>query len=166
MSVSSSSSEARRDDKMPDRMGTTSWPAPPPESVLAGPTRASASTVEAIKLAIDEVNEQGGVLGSRIEPTFVDGSPDESGFTDPINRLILENHVCALFGCCSPSGRQNVLPVVEKYNHLLLYPAQCEGREQSPNVVYTGAAASQQILPAIQFATDTLRKRRLFLILL
>lgn len=132
---------------------------------LSGPLASgSASTVEAIKLAIDEINDQGGVLGSRIEPTFVDGSPDESGFADTVNRLILENHVCALFGCCSSSGRRNVLPVVAKYNHLLLYPLPCAGGQQSPNIVYTGTAASQLILPSLQFATGTLRKRRLFLI--
>ncbi len=132
---------------------------------LSGPLApTSASIVEAIKLAIDEINEQGGVNGSRIEPVLVDGSPDESAFADGVNRLILENHVCALFGCCAPAGRKNVLPVVEKHNQLFFYPAPCEGLEQSPNIVYAGAAPNQQILPGLQFTTGTLRKRRLFLI--
>lgn len=132
---------------------------------LSGPLAStSAANVEAIKLAIDEINDQGGVLGSRIESIFVDSSPDESSLAEPVNRLILENHVCALFGCCSPAGRKNVLPVLEKHNHLLFYPAACEGLEQSPNIVYAGTVLNQQILPGLQFATGTLRKRRFFLI--
>ncbi|HTU17828.1 MAG TPA: bifunctional serine/threonine-protein kinase/ABC transporter substrate-binding protein, partial [Gemmataceae bacterium] len=124
----------------------------------------SAPIVEAAELAINEINEQGGVLGGRVEPIFVDGSSDESALAAQANRLILENHVCALFGFCSPAGRKHVLPVVEKYNHLLFYPRPCEGLEQSPNIVYVGAAPNQQILPGLQFALGTLRKRRLFLV--
>jgi urea transport system substrate-binding protein len=124
----------------------------------------SASIVEATKLALDEINEEGGVLGSRVEPVFADSLSDESAFAEPVNRLIFENHVCALFGCCSSAARKQVLPIVEKYNSLLFYPVSSEGLEESPNIVYVGAAPNQQILPALQFATGTLRKRRLFLV--
>jgi urea transport system substrate-binding protein len=132
---------------------------------LSGPLAStSAPIVEATELAIAEINQQGGVLGSRVEALFVDGSSGESALAEPVNRLILENHVCALFGCCSPAGRKHVLPVVEKHDGLLFYPMPCEGLEQSPNIVYVGATPNQQILPALQFATGTLRKRRLFLV--
>jgi urea transport system substrate-binding protein len=141
---------------------------PIPVGVLQSPSgplaNLSASIVEATKLAIDEINEEGGLLGSRVEPIFVDSPSDESAFAEPVNRLILENHVSTLFGCCSPVGRKHVLPVVQKYNHLLFYPLPCEGLEESPNIVYAGTAPNQQILPALQFATGTLRKRRLFLV--
>jgi urea transport system substrate-binding protein len=131
----------------------------------AGPLAStSASIVEATKLAIDEINEEGGVLGSRVEPIFVDSPSDESAFAEPVNRLILENHVCALFGCCSSVARKQVLPIVEKHNNLLFYPVPCEGLEESPNIVYVGAAPNQQLLPGLQFTTGTLRKRRLFLV--
>lgn len=133
--------------------------------MLSGPwASVSAPLVESVELAINEINDQGGVLGSRIEPILVDGSSGESALAAEANRLILENHVCALFGCCSSAGRKQVLPVVEKHNHLLFYPLPCEGLEQSPNIVYVGAAPNQQILPGLQFALGTLRKRRLFLV--
>jgi urea transport system substrate-binding protein len=124
----------------------------------------SAALAESTELAIDEINQQGGVLGSRIEPIRVDVSPDESAFAQESERLIVENHVCALFGCCSAAGRKRIVPLVEKYNHLLFYPVQNEGLEQSPNVVYLGATLNQQILPGVQFAIGTLRKRRLFFV--
>jgi urea transport system substrate-binding protein len=52
-----------------------------------------------------------------------------------------------------------VNPVIEKHRHLLFYPVQYEGMEQSPNIIYTGAAPSQQIIPAVHWALETLGKR-------
>lgn len=131
---------------------------------LSGPLAStSVPIIEATKLAIDEINDQGGVLGSRVEPILVDCSLDEKAIAESAHRLILENHVCALFGCCSPTSRKQLLPIVEKHNHLLFYSLPCEGLEQSPNIIYVGAASNQQIIAALQFATGTLHKRRLFL---
>jgi urea transport system substrate-binding protein len=41
----------------------------------------------------------------------------------------------------------------------LFYPVQYEGMEQSPNIIYTGAAPNQQIIPATRWALDNLGKR-------
>ena len=57
-----------------------------------------------------------------------------------------------------------MLPIVEKKDHLLVYPTQYEGMEQCPNIFYTGAAPNQQIIPAVQWAYGFLRKKRFFLV--
>ncbi len=57
-----------------------------------------------------------------------------------------------------------MLPVVEQHDHLLIYPVQYEGLEESPNIVYTGAAPNQQIIPAIRWAFAFLGARRFFLV--
>src|SRR5262249_13863416 len=44
------------------------------------------------------------------------------------------------------------------------YPVQYEGLEESPNIYYFGAAPNQQLLPAVDFLTDTLGKKKLFLV--
>jgi urea transport system substrate-binding protein len=54
--------------------------------------------------------------------------------------------------------------VVEKHDHLLLYPVQYEGLETSPAIVYLGAAPNQQIIPAVEWAVNTLHKKRFFLV--
>ncbi len=56
-----------------------------------------------------------------------------------------------VFGCWTSVSRKNVLPVFEENNGLLFYPVQYEGNESSKNVVYTGAAPNQQILPAVEW---------------
>lgn len=117
------------------------------------------SVVDATLLAIEEINSQGGVLGRKIEPIVADGRSDGRTFAREAERLITEEKVSAVFGCWTSASRKNVKAIVEKYNHLLFYPVQYEGLEQSPNIVYTGAAPNQQIIPAVKWAFDNLGKR-------
>jgi urea transport system substrate-binding protein len=132
---------------------------------LRGPLGSSGSAVsDATRLAIDEINSQGGVLGRPIEPVMVDGQSRSQEFARLADKLLNEERVCAVFGCWTSSSRKTVRPIFEEHDHLLFYPVQYEGLEQSPNIVYLGAAPNQQILPAIRYAVGFLRKRRLFLV--
>jgi urea transport system substrate-binding protein len=114
---------------------------------------------DATLLAIEEINQQGGVLGRRIEPIVVDGESDWTVFADEAERLIIRENVEVIFGCWTSACRKTVRPVFERLNHLLIYPVQYEGLETSPNIVYTGASPNQQIVPAIKWSLDNLGKR-------
>ena len=107
------------------------------------------SVVDATLLAIEELNAQGGVLGRKIEPIVVDGQSSEERFAALAEQLIHRDQVSVLFGCWTSASRKRVKPVVEDADHLLFYPVQYEGLEQSRNIIYTGAAPNQQIIPAI-----------------
>jgi urea transport system substrate-binding protein len=122
------------------------------------------ASVEGTLLAIEEINQQGGVLGRQIEPVVVDGKSDSPTFAREAERLITREQVCTLFGCWTSASRKSVKPVVEKHDHLLIYPMQYEGLEQSPNIVYTGAAPNQQVTPTVEWAFRHLSKRRFFLV--
>jgi urea transport system substrate-binding protein len=121
-------------------------------------------STDAAILAIDELNSQGGLLGRRIEPIVEDGESDYRKFTQLSEKLITQDHVCAIFGCRTSASRKAVRPVVEKHNNLLFYPMQFEGLEESPNIIYLGAAPNQQMLPAIDYMLGIQRRRRLFLV--
>jgi urea transport system substrate-binding protein len=56
--------------------------------------------------------------------------------------------------------------VVEQHHHLMFFPLQYEGLEQSPNIVYTGATANQQIIPGTHWALENLTgpSKRVFLV--
>lgn len=117
------------------------------------------SVADATLMAIDELNAQGGLLGRRIEAVKVDGQSDSEMFATQAERLITEQQVEVIFGCWTSASRKTVLPVLEKHHHLLFYPVQYEGLEQSPYVVYTGAAPNQQLIPAVKWCADHLGKR-------
>jgi urea transport system substrate-binding protein len=110
------------------------------------------SLVDAIQLAIGQVNAAGGVLeGRRLVPVVEDGASDEATFARKAERLILRDRVVSIFGCWTSAARKAVLPVLARHDHLLWYPVQYEGFESSPHVIYTGAAPNQQVLPALDW---------------
>jgi urea transport system substrate-binding protein len=120
---------------------------------LTGTMAISETSLKDVELmALEEINAAGGVLGKQIEWVVED---PESKFTDVFpekaKKLLLKDKVAAVFGCWTSVSRKNVLPVFEENNGLLFYPVQYEGNECSKNVVYTGAAPNQQILPAVEW---------------
>jgi len=122
------------------------------------------SMIDAEVLALEEINAAGGLLGRRVRWVVADGGSDGPTFARQAEALIRDHGVSVIFGCWTSASRKSVLPVVEKADHLLVYPMAYEGMEQSPNVVYTGAAPNQQITPAVQWCHDTLDARRFFLV--
>jgi urea transport system substrate-binding protein len=120
--------------------------------------------VDALLLAINQTNQAGGLLGRRIEPIILDGKSDWPTFAAQAGKLLLEDKVSTVFGCWTSASRKTVVPIFEEHNNLLIYPVQYEGIEESPNIVYTGAAPNQQILPAVKWAFETQNARRFFFI--
>ena len=112
------------------------------------------SVRDAEVLAIDEINADGGVLGKQIEYIEEDGASEPSTFATKAEKLLGEDEVATVFGCWTSSSRKAVKQIFEDYDSLLWYPVQYEGMESSPNIVYTGAAPNQQIVPAIEYLLD------------
>ncbi|ONH51206.1 amino acid/amide ABC transporter substrate-binding protein, HAAT family [Pseudomonas cedrina] len=110
-----------------------------------------ASVVDAEKLAIDEINASGGVLGKTVEPIVEDGASDWPTFAEKARKLLENDHVVATFGAYTSASRKAVLPVFERNKALLYYPTFYEGLEKSPAIIYTGAEASQQTLAAVSW---------------
>lgn len=115
--------------------------------------------VDATLMAIEKINENGGLLGQRIEPVVADGRSDCDVFAREASRLITDENVAVVFGCWTSASRKAVKPVFESQGHLLFYPVQYEGLEESPNIVYTGASPNQQILPAVKWCLDNVGDR-------
>lgn len=121
------------------------------------------SVVDATLMAIEELNERGGVLGRTVEAVVADGRSDLPTFAGEAERLITEEQVSVVFGCWTSASRKTVRPIFERHDHLLFYPVQYEGLEQSPNIIYTGATPNQQIIPAVKWSFNNLG-RRFFLV--
>ncbi|MGZ8173749.1 MULTISPECIES: urea ABC transporter substrate-binding protein [Methylobacter] len=111
--------------------------------------------VDAVRLAVKEINAQGGLQGQPVEMVVADGKSDPKVFAAEAERLIEKDRVSVLFGCWTSACRKAVKPIVEKHRHLLFYPVQYEGMEQSANILYTGAAPNQQIVPGTRWAMQT-----------
>ena len=115
--------------------------------------------VDAMMFAIGEINDAGGVRGRPLKAVVADGRSEPDVFAQEAERLIVEEQVAVVFGCWTSASRKMVKQIVENHDHLLVYPLQYEGLESSPNIIYMGAAPNQQILPAIQWAFNSLDKK-------
>jgi len=119
--------------------------------------------LEMTQLALEELNAAGGLLGRPVEAVLGDGASKEAVFAKQAERLVSDG-VVALFGCWTSASRKAVMEVVERRRHLLFYPVQYEGLEESPRIVYTGAAPNQQLLPAADWCVRRQGKRTFFLV--
>ena len=125
------------------------------------------SLADVEKMAIEEINDAGGLLGKKIEPIVEDSKSEmETGFPDKAKEIASERQgrggLFRLLDFLQP--QMGVLPVFTKNNGLLFYPVQYEGNECSKNVVYTGAAPNQQIIPAVDYILEKMGRKKFYLL--
>ncbi|MBZ9772536.1 transporter substrate-binding domain-containing protein [Mesorhizobium sp. CO1-1-8] len=106
-------------------------------------------------LAIGELNGKGGIV---FEPTIIDPAGEMTRYSHGATSLLAAG-IRHVVGCNTSSSRKEVIPAFEKCDALLWYPAHYEGFETSPNVVYTGAAPNQHILPLADYLMSRFGRR-------
>ncbi len=119
--------------------------------------------LRATLLAIDEINQAGGVDGRELVPVIYDPGSDAQAYALCAKRLMIEDGITMIFGCYTSSSRKAVLPVIERLNGLLWYPTLYEGFEFSPNVIYTGAAPNQNSVALCSYLAEAYGSRFYFI---
>jgi len=118
---------------------------------VTGPYSAVASAMlNGALLAIDEINTDQ-TYDFVLEPNFVDPAGKLAGYHDACEHMLKHDRVRHIIGCYTSSSRKEVIPSFEKYDGLLWYPSHYEGFETSSNVIHTGAAPNQHIIPLAKF---------------
>lgn len=108
-------------------------------------------------LAFEELNAER-ALGISLEPCLFDPGGD-LGLYSKMACEALASGIRHVIGCYTSSSRKEVIPHFEKHDALLWYPSHYEGFESSSNVIYTGAAPNQHILPLVEHLAATSGKR-------
>ena len=117
----------------------------------AGPMAAlEQSHADATLLAIDELNQRGGVLGRKVVPVEVDPGRTPEEYSRQAEALVKERGVAALFGGPASADRRTLRPLVERYSAALFCPGPHEGMEFSSRIVYVGPTLSQFAVPALR----------------
>ena len=113
-------------------------------------------------LAIERLNEAGGIAGRPVEPVIYDPASHPKQFAALAERLLGRDRIRLIFGCYMSSTRKAVLPLVESYRGLLFYPTLYEGFEYSKNCIYTGAAPNQNSMQLASYLFKNYGKRFFF----
>ena len=115
---------------------------------------------DALLVMIDQQNKRGGLLGRPLEAVVLEPASQWPLYAEKARQLIEREEVAVIFGCWTSASRKAVKPVVEELNKLLFYPVQYEGREQSENIFYLGAAPNQQAFPAVRYLLEVMNIER------
>jgi branched-chain amino acid transport system substrate-binding protein len=102
------------------------------------------------RMAVDEINAGGGLLGRPLELLIEDGATIDSVAAAKATKLVERDRVDVLFGGIYSSTRQAIkAAAVEKRGTLYIYPEQYEGGESDPLIFCTGPVPAQQLEPLI-----------------
>ncbi|ABE41512.1 transporter substrate-binding domain-containing protein [Rhodopseudomonas pseudopalustris] len=108
-------------------------------------------------MAIDDVNDCPD-FGFRFTPHVRDPGGVISAYHTACDDLIRNVRVEHIIGCYTSASRKQVLPIVERTERLLWYPARYEGFECSDNVIYVGASPNHNVVPLIRYVLDNLSR--------
>jgi urea ABC transporter substrate-binding protein len=100
-------------------------------------------------LAIDEINQAGGLLGKKLVLLAEDNKTDTKTGAEKALRLIERDKVAVLAGTISSAMREAVTPVAVSHHMLYLYPTFYEGGCCNKLIFCLGEVPSQQLEPFI-----------------
>lgn len=101
-------------------------------------------------LAVDEIAADGS-CGFTFAVHEVEPQGRNENYIAGARQLLQRKGLAHVVGCYTSSSRKEVLPVFEKHDALLWYPSHYEGFETSDNIVYTGAAPNQHVVPLAHY---------------
>jgi branched-chain amino acid transport system substrate-binding protein len=101
-------------------------------------------------LALEQVNADP-AFPFTLEPVVRDPGGRNDHYAELARAMLADQQLVHVVGCYTSSSRKEVLPFFEKYDGLLWYPSHYEGFESSENVIYTGAAPNQHIVPLADY---------------
>ena len=115
--------------------------------------------IHATKLAIDEINAKGGILGRPIKLIHYDTQSDNTKFQEFARRLIQTDKPDVIFGAFSSASREAIRPIMNKAKQLYFYNNQYEGGVCDSNVFVTGAVPEQQFSTLVPWLMEKYGKR-------
>ncbi|MBI6629946.1 transporter substrate-binding protein [Pontibaca salina] len=134
-------------------------------SSLTGPLEVpERSLSDAVRMAIQEINANGGVAGRMINAIVEDAASDPKTFNEKAGKLVIRDRTITTFGGYTTASRLAVRPIYEKRKNLFFFPTFYEGSECSSNIVYTGAVPNQQLYNLVPWMVNTLGKKKIFIV--
>src|SRR5699024_10380826 len=105
----------------------------------------------AVELAVEEINNDGGLLGKEIEIVAPDTQSDDTRYQEMTRKLILEDEVDVIMGAFSSASREAIRPIMEENEMLYFYNNQYEGGVASKYTFPTGAVPEHQVMTVMEY---------------
>ena len=108
----------------------------------------------ASKLAIDEINADGGIMGRQIELFDPDPQSDNERYQQLTSRLIRQENVDALWAGYSSATREAIRPTIDRNEQLYFYTTQYEGGVADEYTFCMGPTARQQLGSVVPYMIE------------
>ncbi|WP_454851326.1 substrate-binding protein [Promicromonospora soli] len=121
-------------------------------------------TQNVAELAVQQINEDGGVDGRTVELVVADEAGAANTGASAAQRLIDEDGVAALFGMHSSASREAVAPITETADIPYFYTPLFEGGTCQANMITNGEVPAQQLATTIPWVQEQTGNNEWFLI--
>jgi len=109
---------------------------------------------KATMLAIEEINENGGIDGKQIETFAPDPQSNNQRYKELTKRAIQQEQVDVLWAGYSSATRETIRPTIDREDQLYFYTTQYEGGVCDHNVFAVGPTARQQLGAVLPYLVD------------
>jgi len=117
------------------------------------------SAIACARLAAEEINRGGGLLGREVRFRLVDAADERPDLADCAVQVIDDGEIDAIVGMHTSAVRQRLLsPIAGRVPYI--YTPLYEGGERTPGVYAIGETPQQQLRPAIHALTARFRLKR------
>lgn len=122
---------------------------------LAGPLAATGEPmVDAIMLAVDELNESGGLLGRQIELVNYDTQSNIQLYSQFAQQLAVRDRVDVVHGGITSASREAIRPIFSRFQTLYFYNTLYEGGVCDRNTFNTGTTPAQTVEKLVPSAME------------
>ncbi|WP_420583522.1 substrate-binding domain-containing protein [Ruegeria sp.] len=125
---------------------------------LFGPTQTACT-----KLAVDQINAAGGILGRQVEVVVGDGGLSPAEAAQAALRMVLQDKVDFIVGSHNSAVRQSIIATI-KWQVPYVYTPLYEGGECAPNTYVTADTPPQQVKPSLNALHEMHGIKKVYLI--
>src|SRR5882724_188131 len=112
-----------------------------------------------LRLAIDETNATGGLLGRKISLVSYDTQSNNQLYSQYAQQLALSDGVATIFGAITSASREIVRPIFDRAKIPYFYTMPYEGGVCDRNTFLTGATVSQSLGTLVPYAMKRFGKK-------
>ena len=112
-----------------------------------------------LKLAIEETNASGGLLGRKINLVDYDTQSNNQLYAQYGQQLGLKDHVAVVHGGLTSSSREVVRPILRRSNTLYFYNMPYEGGVCDRNIFITGTTPGQLLATLVPYLIERFGKK-------
>jgi len=122
------------------------------------------AVVQSSKLAVEEINAAGGIMGKKVVLVVADDGSGAAGAQKAFDFLIFKEKVDVLITMETSAARNGGLPIVSRGRTPFIYTSLYEGRSCNPYLYCNGAVPEQMVGPIVDYFMSKKGAKTFFLV--